>query len=152
MESTQPDEKCVVLKTIRRELKVKLFLATVKSVLMYGCEAWMMTAKLTKAIDGVYSKMSRVLRQVCWRDNITNREIYGSLPKLSKKIQQRQMQFVSHCYHIPELVASQLVRWQPIHVGKNRGRQLTSCDGILLKDTMLKIVDELVNSMDVCDV
>ena len=44
------------------------------------------------------------------------------------------------------------MRWQPIHVGKNRGRQLTSYGGILLKDTMLKIVDDVVNSMDDRDV
>ena len=69
MEGTQPDEICVVLKLptltsgtlgnsmegtqsddnawcsrLSQELKVNLFLATVESVLMYGCEAWTMTA------------------------------------------------------------------------------------------------------------
>ena len=106
-----------------------------------------MTAKLTKAIDGVYTRMLRVLHQVCWRDHFTNVVLYRNLPKLSTKIQRMRMKFASHCYRNSELVASQLVLWQPIHGRKNRGRQLTAYVDILLKDTKIKIINEGVNSM-----
>ena len=38
-----PQMKNVWCSRLSKELKVKLFLATVESVLMYGCEAWTKT-------------------------------------------------------------------------------------------------------------
>ena len=43
------------------ELKVNLFPVIVELVLVYGYEVLTMTAKLTKAIDVVYTKMLRVM-------------------------------------------------------------------------------------------
>ena len=114
---------------------------------MYGCEAWMMTANLTKAIDGVNTRILRVVHQVSWRDHTKNRELYGNLPKLSTKIQQRRMKFVGHCYRNSELVASQLVLWQPTLGRKNRERQRSTYVDSLLKDTGLKSVEEVANCM-----
>ncbi len=34
--------------------KRRLFVTTVESVLLYGCEAWSLTVKDEKALDGVY--------------------------------------------------------------------------------------------------
>ena len=45
---------------LSQKLKVKLFLATVESVLVYGGEAWTMKKNLTKAIDGVYTRESYI--------------------------------------------------------------------------------------------
>ena len=104
---------------------------------MYGCEAWTMTANLTKAIDGVYTRMLIVVHQVSWRDHITN------LPKLK---------FAGHCYRNSELVASQLVLWQPTHGKKNKGRQRATYVDTLLKDTGLNTVDEVANCMGNRDV
>ena len=40
--------------TLSRNFKVSLFRSTVESVLLYGCEAWTLTKKLVKRIDGCY--------------------------------------------------------------------------------------------------
>ena len=40
-----------------REVKLNFFLATVESVLLYGCEAWTMTTALEKSLDGCYTRM-----------------------------------------------------------------------------------------------
>ena len=137
---------------LSQELKVNLFLAIVESVLMYGCEAWTMAANLTKSGDVVYTRMLRVVHQMSWRDNITNQDLYANLLKLSTKIQQRRMKFAVHCYWNSELVASQLVLWQPTHRRKNSGRQRVTYVDTLLKDTRLNTVEEVANGMGNYDV
>ena len=76
---------------LRQELKVKLFLVTVASVLKYACEAWAMTAKLTKAIDGIYTRMLKVVHQVSWRVHITNLETFQSCQQLKQCFQKKTM-------------------------------------------------------------
>ena len=45
-------------------LKRRLFVTTVESVLVYGCEAWTLTVKDKKALDGVYTRMLRAALNV----------------------------------------------------------------------------------------
>ena len=77
MEGTQPDENCVVLKT-----KPGIDGKTFPGYSGFNPDAWTMTANLTKAIDGVHTRMLRDVHQVSWRDHITNLELYRNLPKL----------------------------------------------------------------------
>ena len=44
---------------LRRDLKIRLFLATVESILLYGYETWTITKSLSKLIDGCYTRMLR---------------------------------------------------------------------------------------------
>ena len=37
---------------LRKDLKIRLFQATVESILLYGSETWTMTKALVKKIDG----------------------------------------------------------------------------------------------------
>ena len=46
--------------TLSRNLKIKLFHATVESVLLYGCETWTITTKIRKSLDGCYHYNSLV--------------------------------------------------------------------------------------------
>ncbi|XP_072037870.1 uncharacterized protein [Amphiura filiformis] len=41
------------------KFKQRLFTATVESVLLYGCEAWTVTSKLAKELDGCYTRLLR---------------------------------------------------------------------------------------------
>ena len=52
--------KAVWKSDLRRDLKIRLFTATVESVLLYGSETWTMTKRLTKTIDGCYTRMLRM--------------------------------------------------------------------------------------------
>ena len=44
-----------------RGFKQRLFAATVESVLLYGCEAWTVTPKLSKDLDGCYTRLLRTV-------------------------------------------------------------------------------------------
>ena len=45
---------------LRRGLKIRLFVATVESILLYGSETWTLTESLKKCIDGCYTRMLRM--------------------------------------------------------------------------------------------
>ena len=45
-------------------LKRRLFVTTMESVLVYGCEAWSLIVKDKKALDGVYTRMLRAALNV----------------------------------------------------------------------------------------
>ena len=83
--------------TLPRGFKQRLFAATVESVLLYGCEAWTVTPKLSKDLDGCYTRLLRTVFNVNWKQHITNKELYGSLPKVSEKIRDRRLRFAGHC-------------------------------------------------------
>ena len=45
--------------SMNQELKKRFFLATVESILLYGCESWSMTAAMERSLDGTYTRMLR---------------------------------------------------------------------------------------------
>ena len=63
---------------LRRQLKERLFLATVESVLLYGSETWSLTMTMEKQINGCYTRMLRMAMNVNGKDHITNEELWIS--------------------------------------------------------------------------
>ena len=54
------------------ELKRKFFVATVESILLYGCEAWTLTSAMEKALDGSYTRMLRKAFNAHWSQRMPN--------------------------------------------------------------------------------
>ena len=46
---------------LSRKFKIRLIIATVKSVLLYGCETWTLTNSLLKKLDGIFTKILRMV-------------------------------------------------------------------------------------------
>ena len=40
---------------LSRKFKIRLMIATIESVLLYGCETWTLTNSLLKKLDGTYT-------------------------------------------------------------------------------------------------
>jgi len=97
-----------------RQVKLRLFMATVESILLYGCEAWTLTKALEKSLDGCYTRMLRAAMNISWRQHMSNEELYGELPRVSSKVAARRMELAGHCYRHPELATSRLVLWEPV--------------------------------------
>jgi len=128
-------------------LKRRLFVTTVESVLLYGCEAWTLTAKDEKALDGVYTRMLRAALNVSWVDHVRSPELYGYLPRLSDTIRQRRMRLAGHCVRHPELTASEMILWEPTHGKKSRGRPQATYIDTLKRDTGLTSTTEIKTLM-----
>ena len=46
--------------TLSQNLKVRLFVVTVETVLLYGAETWTLTSTLKKRLDGFYIRILRM--------------------------------------------------------------------------------------------
>ena len=123
---------------LSRSFKLRVFTATVESVLTYGCEAWTLTPRISKALDGCYTRMLRKALNISWKQHITNKELYGDLPKLTQKIAVRRIRFAGHCYRRKNEPVSKLVLWTPKHGTRNRGRPATNYIDTLCQDTSLE--------------
>ena len=161
VESTEKDIKvrkakawaaCHKLKTIwnsglRKDLKLRLFTATVESVLLYGSETWTLTKRLEKMLDGCYTRMLRMVLGVSWKQHMTNHELYGSLPRVSSKIAERRLRLAGHIFRHPELIADKLLLWEPLHGDAGRGRPNYTFVDSLRASTGLKNKEEIGNLM-----
>ena len=132
---------------LRRSLKIRLFVATVESILLYGSETWTMTVSLEKQIDGCYTRMLRMALNVNWKQHLTNKEVYGALPRATMKIQERRMRLAGHLHRHPELTASRLLLWEPKHGTRSRGRPALTYVDNLRKDTGLSNTGEIAGLM-----
>ena len=121
--------------SMNTELKKKFFVATVESILLYGCEAWTLTKSMEKALDGTYTRMLRKALNVHWSDRVTNETLYGKLPRLSDKIAARRLRLAGHCQRHPELGAHRLILWEPTHGQRGRGRPKMTYVDLLKSDT-----------------
>ena len=122
--------------SLSREFKLQLFAATVETVLLYGSEAWTVTPKIAKELDGCYTRMLRVVQNVSWKQHMTNTELYRDLPKISQKIKIRRLRFAGHCFRSNECV-SKLIHWIPKHGSRKPGRPAINFVDTLKRDTGL---------------
>ena len=133
---------------MRRDFKTRLFQATVESTLIYGSETWTITASLLKRIDGCYTRMLRMALNVDWRQHITNKVVYGHLPRVTSKIQGRRMKLAGHIQRHEELTAHKLLLWEPLHGARGRGRPPLTFVDTIRRDTELTDTDEIRRLMN----
>ena len=130
------------------DTKRRLFVSTVESVLLYGSEAWTLTVADEKALDGLYTRMLRKALNVSWEEHMKNVDLYGKLARLTDKIRERRMRMAGHCVRHPELVASELVLWEPAHGSRNPGRRRATFIDSLKRDTGLSETAEVRSIME----
>ena len=124
-------------------MKIRLFLTTVESGLLHGTETWTLTKALRKQLDGCYTRMLRMAMNVSWKSQLTNNELYGEIPKVSTKVQQRRMRIEGHYIRHSEEMTSKLVLWEPTERRTRRGRRRFTYIDALLEDTGMVNVQEL---------
>ena len=134
--------------TMNTELKKKFFVATVESILLYGCEAWTLTKPMVTALDGTYTRMLRKALNIHWSDRVTNVTLYGKLPKVSDKIAARRLRLAGHCQRHPELGAQRLILWEPTHGHRGRGKPRLTYVDQLKRDTGATSTGELAAMMN----
>ena len=100
---------------ISKNLKIRLFHATVESDLLYGSETWCMTMLLEKRLDGAYTRLLRKVLNISLRLKVPNAELYVEVPRPSTLVTKRRLQLAGHCFRAngnQYQPASDLVFWQ----------------------------------------
>ena len=52
-----------------------------------------MTKSLEKQLNGCYTRLKRMVFSVHWKEHLTNEELYGTMMRVTDKIQERRMWF-----------------------------------------------------------
>ena len=132
---------------MRRDMKIRLFRATVESVLLYGSETWTIGHSLEKRINGCYSRMLRMALNISWKERIRNVDVFGNIPMPSVMIANRRMRMAGHIARHEDLLANKLLFWEPQHGHRGRGRPHLNYIDMLKRDTSLSSTDEIRTMM-----
>ena len=58
--------------SLSTNFKERLFISTVESVVLHSCEAWTLSEKLERKINGSYTRLLRAALGYSWKDKVTN--------------------------------------------------------------------------------
>ena len=98
-------------------------LRVVKSAIWRGQVCAPFKKSLHKKLDGANIKMLRVVKNVTWRQRITDEVLYAGLPRIWTTIRERRLRFNGHCRRSKNEVVSDLVLWEPKHDKRSVGGQ-----------------------------
>ena len=132
---------------LSKNLKRNFFRATVESVLVYGAITWTLTSTLENNIDGAYIRMLRAAMNVSWIENMTNRELYNNIPRITSSIREQRMRFAGHCWRSTNELVSDVLLLTPKHGQRSRGRPAKTFVDQMLEYTECE-VEDLINLMD----
>ena len=79
---------------------------------------------------------------------MTNKELYGSLPKISEKIRKNRLRIAGHCVRHREEEAAKVIIWEPKAGHTGRGRRPNNYIDILKIDTGLEETNNLKAVME----
>lgn len=82
------------------KMKMRIFNALIVSILLYGCEAWVLDDKLRKDLDVFARKCYRTMLGIIQSDaHMTNITLYSKVNQvpITTTIRSRQLGFIGHC-------------------------------------------------------
>ena len=110
---------------ISRRTKLRIYNASVVSILLYGSETWPITKTLTARINGFDSRSLRRIEGIHWTDLVTNQEVRRRTrqPPASSLIAERRVRWFGHVMRLHEdHPTRQILQFQPAAAGWRRPR------------------------------
>jgi hypothetical protein len=83
---------------------MRFFDAACASILLYGCETWMLTAQQAKKLDVYARTCYRIILGIAQSEShTTNEQLYARARArpISTIIRERQLSFIGHCLRMP---------------------------------------------------
>ena len=104
------------------KFKMRLFNAACVSVLLYGCETWVLSEELMKKLD-VFARTSyRIMLGIRQsEDHIRNDELYKmcSQRPIRELVRERQLKFIGHCLRLNQEEPANIYALYKSEVGQN---------------------------------
>ena len=94
-----------------------------------------MNSAAVKKVDGTYTGMLQRVKNISWRDRLSNVQLYGQIPKLSTIIKRKRLALAGHVARHNE-PAKTLLIWTPEECCRRSRPNITLKD-VLHKDTRL---------------
>ena len=85
---------------IRKNTKVKIFNACVKSVLLYGCETWLVTSEIRRKIQTFVNRCLRYILRIWWPYVISNKDLWRVTGQedINLEIRKRKLRWIGHTH------------------------------------------------------
>jgi hypothetical protein len=83
---------------IKRETKFKIFNACVKSVLLYGCETWLVTSEIRHKMQTFVNRCLRDILRIWWPNIISNTDLWRVTGQedINLETGKRKFRWISH--------------------------------------------------------
>ena len=111
------------------EFKMRLFNAACISILLYGCESWLLTEDLRKKLDVFARNCYRTILNIRQSDDhVSNDDLYSRVKQrpIRDIIRERQLRFIGHCLRMKEDEPARIFALYKSNMGKNPpGNRLT---------------------------
>ena len=107
---------------------MKLFETTCVTVLLYGCEAWVISQDMENKINAFATSCYRIMLNIKRLDKIPNTTIYNLTNTVSLVVQlrTRQLKFLGHVLRMPDDEPAKVYAlYTPPHGKRKPGRQRT---------------------------
>lgn len=109
---------------ISKQTKLRIFNSNVKSVLLYGCETWKVTAEISKRLQVFINRCLRKIECVWWPSIISNEELWhntGQMP-IDIEIRKRKWRWIGHTLRKRDgAIEKDALQWNP-QGRRKRGR------------------------------
>ena len=109
--------------------KIKLFHTTCVTILLYGCESWVLSKDMECKINAFATSSYRVMLNIKRRDHVSNSIIYSmtDTQPLVHCVRKRQLSFLGHILPLPEEEpVRRYAPYIPPHGKRRPGRPRTS--------------------------
>ena len=108
--------------------KIKLFNTTCVTVLLYGCESWVLSKAMESEINAFGTSCYRIMLNIKRIDRVSNAKIYDltQTAPLVENVRTRQLRFLGHVLRMPDdEPCKEYALYIPPHGKRKPGRQRT---------------------------
>ena len=123
-------------KSLRKETKIKIFNAYVKSLLLYECETWLVTNEIQHKIQAFVNRCLWYILRIWWPNIISNKDLWKVTGQgdINLEIRKRKFRWIGHTLRkedgeIPKAV----LLWNPQR-NRKRGRPKNSWRRSIIKE------------------
>jgi hypothetical protein len=83
---------------VNKDTKIKLFNVYVKSVLLYGCQTWLVTCESQRKLQTFVNRCLRYIVKIWWPRVISNEKLWEMTGQINinKEIKQRKFVWIGH--------------------------------------------------------
>jgi hypothetical protein len=84
--------------SIRKDAKIRIFNVCMKSVLLYGCETWLVTSEIRRKIRAFVNRCLRYILRIWWPKTISNKDLRKATGQedVNLEIRKRKFGWIGH--------------------------------------------------------
>jgi hypothetical protein len=115
--------------SIWKDTKIRIFNACVKSVLLYGCETWLVTSEIQCKIQTFVNRCLRCILRIWWPKTISNKDLWKTTGQedINLEIRKRKFGWIGHTLRKDDGEIPKAALYRKRQGSRNRGRPQNSC-------------------------